>query len=74
MASRVESQNSTLPIRLVRQFLRETSKTESRVPCTVMADHNGPISELWWGIIHPNIEVPGRDRHLDRLLEISCCR
>ena len=60
----IKCKHPTLPHRHVGHLLRKTRETKARVPCTVMADHDGSIRILGRSVINANIKFRIWDRDL----------
>ena len=57
VASRIEREDSAFPFAHVRHLLCETRETQTRIPCTVMTNHDCPVRKPWRGVVDAHVKL-----------------
>lgn len=74
MSSSIQRKHTTLSFCHLCNLLGKTGKTETRVSCTMMANHNSPIIEFRRCVIDTTIQIPQGDWNLRSFFKITRCR
>lgn len=74
MSSSIQGKYATLSFCHLCNLLGQTGKTETWVSCTMMANHNSPITNFWRSIIDTTIQIPRGNGNLQSIFEETRCR